>query len=186
MSHAATATTTGSLTGAWSIDPVHSRVEFEVDHLGVSPFRGQFKEYSGELVAGDPGELAIAGAVRADSVAIEGDLRQHLLSPDFFDAGTYPEIRFRSTAVELGEDGEVTVEGELTIREATETVSARGRIGEPGVNPTGDAVIGVRLETEVDRNDYGLGWNMELPNGRKALADEVRILVSLELVSKGS
>lgn len=182
----ATTTPTGPLTGAWSIDPVHSRVEFEVDHLGVSTFRGQFKQYSGELVVDDEGELVMEGAVQADSVALEGDLRQHLLSPDFFDAERYPELRFRSTTVEFDEAGEITVAGELTIRDKTATVTAHGEIGEPGLNPTGDAVVGVRLETEIDRTDYGLGWNMKLPNGRRALADEVRIVVSLELVSMGS
>ncbi len=53
------------------------------------------------------------------------------------------------------------------------------------VDPTGVERVALELETVIDRTDYGLNWNMDLPNGGKALADEVRLTVSLELVREG-
>lgn len=171
--------------GTWAVDPVHSRVEFEVEHNGALPFRGGFSDYEARLLADERGELAVEGAARVDSITADGDLGAHLRSPEFFDVERHPEITFRSERVELGEEGELAVEGELTIRGTARPVLARGRTGEPGVNLGGQAMLGVSLEATVDRHDFGLGWNMELPNGKKVLGDEVRLLVTLELVEGG-
>ena len=53
-----------------------------------------------------------------------------------------------------------------------------------GANLGGQTVVGVSLGATIDRNDYGLGWNMDLPSGEKVLGDEVTLSVSLELVAE--
>src|SRR5688572_14310063 len=110
----ATETTTSAPAGAWSVDPVHSRVEFEVAHNGLSPYRGSFSDYEVRLEGADDGSIAVEGAAKVESISADGDLKAHLLSPEFFDAERHPEVKFRSQGVELGEDGELTVTGELT------------------------------------------------------------------------
>lgn len=170
-------------TGAWSVDKVHSRVEFEVEHLGMSSFRGSFRDYDARLVAG--AGVSVEGSAKVASVDVaDENLEGHLLSPEFFDAERYPEIKFRSTSYELADDGALEVKGELTIRGTTVKVEAEGRVGEPSIDPSGNNRVGIVLETTVDRHDFGLDWNADLPNGKKTLGDEVRIAVTLELVEE--
>lgn len=170
--------------GSWSVDRTHSRVEFEVEHLGFAGFRGGFREYDARLVVGLTG-ISVEGTARVDSVDVDdSDLETHLLSPDFFDAERHPEIRFRSTGYKLDDDGELGVTGELEIRGHARKVEARGKISEPSLDPAGNRRVAVRLRTEVDRHDFGLDWNAELPNGKPVLGDEVRLEVVLELVEE--
>jgi polyisoprenoid-binding protein YceI len=161
-------------TGTWVVDPVHSTAEFSVKHL-ISTFRAGFEDVSGKLADG-----ALEGAVPVENIAIkQPDLRGHVLSPDFFDAANHPTISFRSSDLRVDGD-ELTVEGELTIRGNTRPITARGRISGPVEAPWGQSAA-IELETVLDRNDYGLTWQMEAPGGRKALGDEVVLSVHLEL-----
>lgn len=181
-----TATAIEIPTGAWSVDRVHSRVEFEVQHLGISKFRGSFSDYDARLVAGDNG-IGVEGEAKAESVRVDDEnLYGHLLSPEFFDAERYPVIGFRSTGFELTGDGEIEAAGELTIRGKTNEVKATGRIGGVGVGAGGQNVVAIELQAVVNRHDYGLGWNMDLPTGEKALGDEVTLTVHLELTEETS
>jgi polyisoprenoid-binding protein YceI len=176
-------TTTQVPTGSWNVDPIHSTAEFSVKHL-ISTFRAGFEDVSGRLVAGEGG-LSIEGSVPVESIGIkQPDLRGHVLAADFFDVENHPTVEFRSTDVRI-EGEELSVDGELTIRGATRPVTARGRIVGPidGLAP-GSKHLAVELETVLDRNDYGLTWQMEAPGGRKALGDEVVLSVHLELVQE--
>jgi polyisoprenoid-binding protein YceI len=164
-------------TGTWVVDPVHSTAAFSVKHL-ISTFRAGFDDVSGKLADG-----VLEGSVPVENINIkQADLRGHVLSPDFFDAAHHPTISFRSTDLKV--DGEnLTLEGELTIRGATRTVTAQGKIAGPIEAPWGQS-LAIELETVIDRNDYGLTWQMEVPGGRKALGDEVVLSVHLELKSE--
>jgi polyisoprenoid-binding protein YceI len=171
-------TSTQVPTGTWVVDPIHSTAEFSVKHL-ISTFRAGFDDVTGSLVVGEGG-YALDGSVPVENIAIkQPDLRAHVLAADFFDVANHPAIEFRSTDVRV--DGEeVTLDGELTIRGATRPISARGRIAGPVEAPWGQS-LALELETVIDRNDYGLTWQMEAPGGRKALGDEVVLSVHLEL-----
>ena len=169
--------------GTWTVDKVHSHVGFAVRHMVVSTFRGEFQEYDGQLGVGDDGALQISGSVGVDSLKVKDEnLAGHLASPDFFDTAAYPRISFRSTAVDVGEGGDLVVEGELTIKDHTHRVSARGGITGPHTDISGGDRIGVELEAVVDRRDYGLNWNAPLPKGGFALDNDVKLAVTLELV----
>jgi len=170
-------------TGTWKIDTIHSHVGFSVKHMVVATFRGRFETYDGSLNVGEDGALALAGTVDVDSLVVKDEnLAGHLKSPDFFDSATYPQIRFNSTAVRLGDDGTVEVDGELTIKDNTHHVTARGSVTGPHEDIAGNDKLGVELEAVVDRREYGLLWNAPLPKGGFALEDDVKLEVSLELV----
>lgn len=171
-----TPTTIAPLTGTWTIDPVHSSASFSVKHL-VSKFRGGFATIEGAYDA-DAGVLR--GAVPVESVEVKlDDLRAHLLSPEFFDAANHPTITFTSTDVDVAGD-RITVTGDLTMHGVTRAVTGTGEISEPIPGPAGN-VIAISLETTVDRNEFGLTWNMEAPGGRKVLGDHVTLVLDLEL-----
>jgi polyisoprenoid-binding protein YceI len=178
-----TTTAAQPVAGTWSIDPVHSHVGFSVKHMVVATFRGAFDEYEGRLVAGEDGRPRLEGSVAVDSLRVKDEnLAAHLSSPDFFDSAAHPRIGFRSDAVELGDDGSLEVEGELTIKGRTHRVTARGSYSGPHTDIAGNDKIGVELEAVIDRREYGLEWNAPLPKGGFALDNDVRLEVALELV----
>ena len=178
-----TATAQPIASGSWKIDPVHSHIGFAVKHMVVSTFRGRFDDYDGALTVGDDGAPRLEGAVRVKSLSVKDEnLAAHLNSPEFFDSERYPEIRFASTAISVREDGELEVDGDLTIKDHTHRVTARGSVTGPHVDLGGNDKVGVELETVVDRRGFGLEWNAPLPKGGFALENDVRLQVTLELV----
>src|SRR5271166_2697690 len=173
--------------GTWQIDTVHSHVGFAVKHMVVSTFRGRFEDYRGSLTVDDEGAgaggLKLEGSVDVDSIVVKDEnLAGHLKSPDFFDSANYPQIRFSSTQLRIGEGGQLEVEGDLTIKDHTHRVTARGSITGPHTDIAGNDKIGAELEAVIDRREYGLEWNAPLPKGGFALDNDVQLQVSLELV----
>jgi len=110
-------------------------------------------------------------------------LKGHLLAPDFFDAERTPELRFTSTDIRT-EGGELVVDGELEIKGTSRPVQARGTIVGPVQNIGGKEGVGIDLSTTVDRREYGLNWNAELPKGGFAVENEVTLNVHLELAKE--
>jgi polyisoprenoid-binding protein YceI len=176
------ATTEAITTGTWKIDPVHSHVGFAVKHMVVATFRGRFEDYDGALTAAPDGSLRLEGSVDVDSIVVKDEnLAGHLKSPDFFDSANHPRIRFASSAVRVSEGGEVEIDGELTIKDNTHGVTARGTVSGPHVDIAGNDKVGVELEAVIDRREYGLLWNAPLPKGGFALDNDVKLQVALEL-----
>jgi polyisoprenoid-binding protein YceI len=181
MSATAVDTSTQLPTGTWQLDPTHSSASFAVKHMGVATFRGRFENLDASLTVSDDGAAELLGTVRADSIAVKDEnLQAHLGSPDFFDTERYPELRFVATS--LRRDGEeLIVDGELTIKDQTHPVEARGTITDPAETLGGAVKIGVTLETIIDRTKFGLNWNAPLPKGGFALSNDVKLTVELEL-----
>jgi polyisoprenoid-binding protein YceI len=169
-------------TGTWQSDPVHSSVGFAVRHA-VGTFRGSFGEFDATL-SDASGEPQLIGRVPVWTVQVkEENLETHLLSPEFFDADQAPEITFESSRVAV-EDDALVVDGELNVRGTGREVVARGEINGPIPGPDGKDRLGIDLETTIDRHEFGLDWNMDLPDGSKMLGDEVTLTVHLELVKE--
>jgi polyisoprenoid-binding protein YceI len=175
-----TQTQTQIPTGTWTIDPVHSQVGFAVDYL-VGTFRGSFSPVAGTLVAED-GKTALNGTAQVTGIKVQDEnLSTHLLAPDFFDAERTPEIGFSATDVRRS-GNEVTVNGELTIKGITKPVALTGTVSDPVAHVDEKERIGLALETTIDRTQFGLNWNMPLPNGKQALANDVTLSAELYLV----
>ncbi len=166
-------------TGTWHADPVHSSIGFAVKHMGVATFKGGFHEFTATLADGK-----LAGSAQAASVRVQDEsLNGHLLSPDFFDAERYPEIRFESSTLRR-EGDQVVTEGELELKGVRKPVRLTGTATGPITDPYGNERFGVSLETTVDRTDFGVSWNAELPSGGFAVENEVKLTAELELVKE--
>ena len=165
--------------GTYAIDPLHSSASFAVRHAAAT-FRGGFRQIDGRLEASD-GQVKLTGTARVESIDIDDEnLRPHLLSPEFFDVERTPEVKFSSTSLETdGED--LVIRGELEIAGTAREVEARGHVTGPVAGPDSAAKLGLELSTAIDRTDYGLNWNMELPDGGTVLGNEVELVVNLEL-----
>ena len=180
MSATATATQTQLPVGTWKLDPTHSSASFAVKHMVVSTFRGRFEKFDATLTDGK-----LVGTVDVGSIVVKDEnLQAHLGSPDFFDTERYPELRFASKAIRRDGD-ELVIDGELTIKDQTHAVEARGTITDPHETLGGAVKIGVTLETVIDRTQFGLEWNAPLPKGGFALANDVKLTVELELARDG-
>jgi polyisoprenoid-binding protein YceI len=172
--------TTSAPPGTWALDPVHSTVGFEIAYL-AGTFKGHFREVDARLEIGETG-ASLEGSARVGSVDVKDEnLAAHLQSPDFFDAESFPELRFSAADIAI-DDGTVTVEGEITIKGVTKPTVVTGTVAGPLTDPYGRERIGLAVSTTVDRTDFGVSWNTPLPDGRQALADEVRILGELAFI----
>lgn len=169
--------------GTWSVDPVHSSVTFAVTHNGVTTFRSGFEHYEAKLSGGEAARLE--GAVDVESIEIDEEmLKSHLLSPEFFDTQRYPQLRFASTELSVGEDGTLRVVGDLEIHGETRKVEAAGRFAQLGGDLAGNPRVGLSISATVDRRDFGLDWQAQLPSGGDVLDYAVTINVELELVAE--
>jgi len=170
--------------GTWNLDPVHSRVDFEVSYL-AGTFKGEFHEIGAELtVAGE--RASLEGTAKVASVDVKDEnLSAHLQSPDFFDAERHPELSFAAENFRLDGDGEVAVDGELTIKGVTKPAAVTGTVTAPIADPYGNDRIGLNLTTKIDRTDFGVDWNNPLPSGEPSLANDVTILAELQFVKPG-
>jgi polyisoprenoid-binding protein YceI len=170
-------------TGTWTVDPVHSSVGFAVTHNNVATYRSKFDSYDVTLTGGD--EPQLVGSVDVQSIDIDDpQLKGHLMSPEFFDIERTPKLNFTSTRLDVDEDGSVRLAGELEIKGNKREVEATGRFGQVGSDLGGNPRVALSLSTAVDRRDFGIEFNADLPSGGQVLEWEVAINVDVELVAQ--
>ena len=170
-------TATAVPSGTWGLDPVHSSIGFAITHNTVLTFRGTFADFDAKLADG-----RIEGSAQVASVVVDDEnLAGHLQTPDFFDAEQFPVLRFASSAI-TREGERLSLAGELTIKGVTVPVELTGTISGPVTDAYGNERIGLDLETTINRHDFGVSWNADLPNGASILADDVVITADLALV----
>jgi polyisoprenoid-binding protein YceI len=177
---------TQQFAGTFVADPVHSSFGFSVKHMKVASFSARFDDVDARVVADEWG-IRLEGAVRVESVSIKNppEFREHVVyGNDFFDARNYPEIAFRSSRVELGEDGSVRVEGELSIKGITKPVIATGTYQPPVEDPFGSVRTALELAAAIDRRDWNMDWQMLLPGGGNVLGYDVRLSAHIEFIKE--
>jgi len=173
-------------TTTWNLDPVHSVAEFKVKHMMISNVKGQFPKVTGKLTL-DESELTksqVEATIEAASIETRDPQRNaHLKSADFLDVEKFPTLSFKSTGVRRIGDGELAVEGDLTIHGVTRKVvfSVEGPTP-PAKDPWGNARIAVSATTKISRKDFGLTWNAALETGGILVGDEVTITLDVQFV----
>ena len=168
--------------GTWRLDPIHSSVGFEVDYL-AGTFKGDFREVEANLAV-DAESARLEGTAKVASVDVKDEnLAAHLQSPDFFDAERHPELLFTADDVRLDGDA-VAVQGEITIKGVTKPIELSGAVTPPLADYADNQRIGLKLSTTVDRTEFGVNWNVPLPDGKPALADEVKLSAELHFVKE--
>jgi polyisoprenoid-binding protein YceI len=163
-------------TGTWNADTVHSGLGFEVPYA-VATFSGDVTDFDAALSDG-----VLKGAARIGSLKVKDEnLETHLQSPEFFDAERHPELTFVSNQIRRDGD-DVEIDGDLTLKGITNPATLRGTITGPAVDHFGATRVGLKLQTVLDRTQFDMKWNMPLPNGEPALANEVTLKADLTLV----
>jgi len=167
----------------YEVDPSHTQVMFKVRHMGVSTVTGKFNRFAATFAYDpeNPSASWVTATIDAASVDTDNERRDnHLRSPDFFAADSYPTLTFQSTGVEQVEDGRLRVAGDLTIRGVTQPVLLDVVLEGATVGSEGRPIVGWTAETTVDRQDYGLRWNRLTEAGGWVVGDEVRIVLEVE------
>ena len=173
----------------YPLDTNHSTIGFAAPILGMSEVTGKFTDFTGRIVVPDETDLTKANVeVVIKTASINSgiaDRDKHLRTADFFDAEKYPEITFKSSAIFPKADGHYTVSGDLTIREVTRPVSFDVELLGTAANGQGGLHLGAAATLTIDRTDFGLTWNMPIPNG-VLVGDKVKIQVDLEAIDEAS
>jgi polyisoprenoid-binding protein YceI len=171
-------------TGIWTVDPVHSSVEFRVKHMMISTVRGRFGEFEGTIEAApDYHDSKVRGTVKTASIDTNESRRDdHLRSADFFDVENYPTIGFESTTIEHVDKGDYRVTGDLTMHGETHPVSFEVTVHGVTPNPQGGDRVGLEVRGTISRGEFGLRWQQALETGGVVVGDEVRVSTDLSAV----
>ena len=165
----------------WNLDKSHTNIQFNVTHMVVSEVNGAFTDFDATIVSksDDFNGAEVTFTAKTASVNTGNENRdKHLKSDDFFNAEQFPEIKFKGTIVKTG--GKYQLKGDFTMRDVTKPVVFDISYG--GQIDTGRGVkAGFKFTGKVNRLEYGLKWSNKLASGELAVADEVEVVVKVEL-----
>jgi polyisoprenoid-binding protein YceI len=169
--------------GTWVVDPGHAEVGFVGRHFGLTKVRGRFTGVEGTVrVADEIADSTVEVVIDMASVdSGSADRDSHLRSADLFDVEHYPTATFRSTGIVVGSAGG-TVVGHLTIKDVTRPVELQveylGHARDPWDN---DRAVFSAAAT-INREDWGITWNMVLDAGGLLVSKEIRLEIEVELI----
>jgi polyisoprenoid-binding protein YceI len=173
---AMTAIAADTLTGNWTIDTSHSRVGFTARHAMVTKVRGAFHEFTGtaNLNTDNPADSHIDLTIEVASVNTGNEQRDgHLRTNDFFDAETYPQIRFVSTNVERVDPENYRLTGDLTIKGVTNPVTVEFEHTGVATDPYGNQRAGFEGKASINRKDWGISFNAALETGGVLVSEKI-------------
>ena len=182
-----TDTTTTTLTGAYDIDPAHSRIGFAAKHAMVVNVRGDFKVYSGEVYLDEENldNSRISVTIDANSVDTGNkDRDTHLRGADSSNVEVYPSIEFTSTKVAKVEDDVYTLIGDLTINGKSNPVSVDFELTGTADDPWGNFRAGFEGKTTVNRRDWGLDFNVALDKGGVLVGEKIKLEFDISAVKR--
>jgi len=169
--------------GVWRADAPFSSVTFKIRHLGEREYRAGFREIDATL---DSAAGTLVASVPVASLDLNNPvIRERMLSAEFLDAAHFPEVRWEVSEIEGDATRAITARGELSLHGHTRTVTATGKVGLPGpglLSP--ENRVGLELSAVVDRRDFGLDWQEQLPGGGDTLSWDVALEAILELVEQ--
>ncbi|QSQ18053.1 YceI family protein [Myxococcus landrumensis] len=171
----------------WQLDAAHTTVGFMVRHMVVAKVHGRFTRFEGKVVV--PGDDLAQGSVevKIDASSIDTGVEQrdnHLRSPDFFDAGAFPKLIFRSKRVQDAGKGHYRVVGDLTIRDVTREVVLEAELLGKVKDPWGNDRLAFQASTSIERKDFGLSWNQALEAGGLLVGERVDISLDVQAVAE--
>lgn len=171
----------------WAVDPVHSKVTFNVSHMMISDVDGYFKIFDGQMTASkeDFTDAVISFTIDAGSINTDNEKRDgHLKSDDFFATEKYPKITFKSTSFKKVSGNKYLLTGNLTIRDVTKPVTFDVTYNGTAVNPYKMTVAGFKATGSINRFDYKLKFDAKMDNGSMVVADIVNIVCNIEMIKK--
>ena len=166
----------------WKLDSAHTQINFSAKHMMVTTVRGTFHDVEGTIELDESDPTRSRGEFRVATASVDtnfGARDAHLRSADFFDAETSPHIAFTSTEIRQVKDDTFEVTGDLTIRDVTKpatfTVELEGIV--PGMG--GGRHAGLSASTKLERDAWGLNWNVALEQGGWLVGKEIKLQIAI-------
>lgn len=166
--------------GNYQVDPMHSKVGFEIPHLVISSVEGNFKTFEGSIdIGSDFTKSKVKATVKIDSIDTGVEKRDgHLKSADFFDSAKFPEMKFESKSLS-GTPESFTMEGDLSIKGKKKSVKFTGKYLGAVTDGYGNRKIALQASTQINRKDFGLNWSSMVEAG-PVVGDEVTIELKIQ------
>jgi polyisoprenoid-binding protein YceI len=175
--------------GHYVLDPYHSTISFELNHIGFSQFVATFDRFNAEmdLDPEDPAAAQLRASIETASLdppPPPDGFMEMLLGPDWLNAADHPEITFVSDRVELTGDTSANIHGTLTLlgKAAPMTLSARFNGGYAGHPLDPNARIGFSATGSLNRSDYGLDLGIPPPGSTMGVSDEIKVRIETEFI----
>ncbi len=161
----------------YKLDPDHTSIIFRLKHLGVAYVYGRFGGPTGSFVFDESSPANSSIEIQVDAKNVDTAVAKrdnHLKSPDFFDAGEHPLIKFKSTSVKKSGPDSYEVSGNLTLLGKTRPVTVKARQTGNGKDPWGNFRQGFETSFSIKRSDFGMDFMMGVAG------DDVLLTVSVE------
>ncbi len=166
----------------WNVDTAHSEIAFKVKHMMISTVTGHFENFEASITTEDDNfkNADFSFTAKIDSINTKnGDRDAHLKSEDFFNAGTYPEMKFESTSF----DGNI-LNGNLTIKDVTKPISLEVDFNGVAVDPYGQTKAGFEITGTINRKDFGLTWSAVTEAGSIVVGDKIKLVIDLQFIKE--
>lgn len=169
----------------FQLDTAHTQIQFAVRHMMISKVRGEFSKFSGavNLNVDKPELTTVEAEVDLASINTRDAQRDgHLRSADFFDVEKHPTMTFKSTKVQVLDSKHAKLTGDLTIRDVTRPLTLDVEYVGSAKSPWGATSYGFSAKAKINREDWGLVWNVALETGGWLVGKDVEIEIETELV----
>lgn len=170
---------------SWTIDYSHSEVNFKVRHMMISHVHGDFEKFSGTINFNPekPDQTTIDIQIEAASINTNDEKRDgHLRSADFLNAQNFPYLTFKSNRVQMIDESNAKLFGNLTIQDKSREVALNVEFLGMAKAPWGSTSAGFSATTRINRKDWDLNWNVALETGGWLVSEMIDISIELELV----
>jgi polyisoprenoid-binding protein YceI len=164
----------------YTLDPNHTYPNFTINHLGYSTMHGRFGKTSGKLTL-DRSTMTGSVEVIIDAASVDTGMQKrddHLRSPDFLNAGEFPEITYKADNVKLNKDGTGDINGKLTLAGVTKSVTLTVKNMNCATHPFDPSkqkfVCGFDASATIMRSDFGVKY------GLPAISDEMQLSFEVE------
>jgi polyisoprenoid-binding protein YceI len=173
--------------GDYTLDKSHASLIFRVDHLGFSKYTARFTTFDAKLgfTPADPAKMTLVATIDPRSIALENPppgFTDELRGPKWLDAAKFPEMTFRSTAVELTGPDTARVTGDFTLHGVTKPVVLEAKFngGYEGHPMDPNARIGFSARGTLNRSDFGIAYGVPAPGTTMGVSDAVEIIIETE------
>ena len=172
----------------WVIDPSHSEIQFKIKHLMITNVTGSFNIFQVSVQTEEEDFMKAKVSFTADvgSISTGNEQRDgHLKSAEFFDAATYPQVKFAATKYEnVDNDGSYELYGDLTIRDITKNIKLDVEFGGVVKDGYGNTKVGFSINGKINRKDFGLTWSAITEAGGIVVSDDVKITCEVQLIEQ--
>jgi polyisoprenoid-binding protein YceI len=153
----------------------------------LTTVRGQFEKFSGTVNFDEQNPANSSVDVTLDTASLQSKDEKrdgHLKSPDFLDVATFPTLSFKSKRIKVIDENSAKITGDLTIKDVTKEVTLDVDYHGQQKAPWGSTSAGFTGTTKINREDWGLTWNVALEAGGLLVGKDIKIEIDLEIVKQ--